>query len=357
MKRQRLIKYAFVLSAICILGMFSLIRASARTPDAPSSAPQAPQATLPTAFTYQGQLSDHGAPASGDYEFRFTLYNVESGGSPLAGTTPLTHTVPVTQGHFTVQLDFGDIFENQQLFLEIAVRPSGSAQALTILTPRQSITPVPHARYAIHAAEATTAQNVAWSGVSDKPADLFKRSIYVPAGSMNYAPGADLSAAQNGIKWPGDTNQLGGFGVTQPDDWDKTTPFTVTLYFALHLTDSPGHVRWRLHAGTSNLNLPTDYSDSGWDQITYSAEQDAALLEYGDAGGHFYLMKAQSWVSKWSSTYNDWYFGSGVTTNNAFADDPMWYFYFERGSAVSNGETYTGDMYVVGAEITYQAVQ
>jgi hypothetical protein len=353
MKRQHLLKYAFIIGAVCIFGMLALIQANAR---ATEPTPNAPQATLSTAFTYQGQLSDNGAPASGDYDFQFTLYNVETDGSPLPGTTTLTHTVPVTRGQFTVQLDFGDVFENQQLYLEIAVRPSGSAQAFTTLTPRQSITPVPYARYAIQAAEATTAQSVAWNGVSDKPAELFKRSIYVPAGAMNYTPGSDLNAARNGIQWP-NTNQLGGFGVPQPNDWDKTTPFTVTLYFALYATSSPGHVRWRLHAGTSDLNLSADYPDSGWDRITYSAEQDAELLEYGDAGGHSYLMKEQSWVSKWSSTYSDWYFGSGVTTNNEFDDDPMWYFYFERGAAVGNGETYTDDMYVVAAEITYTAVQ
>jgi len=33
----------------------------------------------------------------------------------------------------------------------------------------------------------------------------------------------------------------------------------------------------------------------------------------------------------------------------------MWFFYFQRGSAVGNDETYTGDMYVVGAEINYLA--
>ena len=356
MKRQNLLKYVFVtlvVGAICTFGALSLIQVNARTTE---PAPNTPQADLPTAFTYQGQLSDNGAPASGEYDFQFTLYDVEDEGAPLPGTPTLTHTLPVTRGHFTAQLDFGDVFGNQQLFLEIAVRPSGSAEAFNTLKPRQSITPVPYARYAIQAAEATTAQSVAWSGVSDKPLELFRRSIYVPAGAMNYTPGSDLSAAQNGIQWP-NTDQLGGFGIAQPDDWDKSTPFTVTLYFALHVTSSPGQVRWRLHAGTSDLNLPVSYPDSGWDQITYSAEQDADLLEYGDAGGHFYLMKEQSWVSKWSSTYNDWYFGSGVTTNNEFDDDPMWYFYFERGAAADNGETYTGDMYVVGAEITYMAVE
>ncbi len=354
MKSYPWLKYVFIIGAVCLIGGLSLLQVQA-WPSKP--APPAPHATLPTAFTYQGQLSDNGAPASGDYDFQFTLYNLETGGTPLVGTTPLTHTaVTVSQGQFTVQLDFGDIFENQQLFLEIAVRPSGTTQDFTTLTPRQQITPAPYARYALQAANATAAQSVPWSGVSDKPTKLFQRSIYVPAGALNYTSGSDLSAARNGLRWP-NTDQLGGFGVPQPPDWDRSTPFTVTLYFALQITDSPGYVRWRLHAGTSNLNLPVDYPDSGWDQITYSAEQDAPLLGYGDAGGHFYLMKEQSWVSIWSSTYQTWYFGSGVTTNNDFYDDPMWYFYFERGAAAGNGETYTGDMYVVAAEVTYTAVQ
>jgi hypothetical protein len=356
MKRQHLFKYVFVIGAVCILGAFSLIRANARSTE---PTPNAPQAPLSTAFTYQGQLRDNGAPATGDYDFQFTLYNVETSGSPLLGTTTLTHTVPVTQGHFTVQLDFGDVFENQQLFLEIAVRPGGTAQSFTTLDPRQAITPVPYARYAIQAANATTAQSVAWTGVSDKPAELFWRSIYIPASAMNFTPGSNLSTAQNGIEWP-NTIQLGGFGVPRPNDWigDASTPFTVTLYFALYTTNDAGYVNWRLHAGTCNLNLPVDYPDSGWDQISYGAEQDAGLLGYGDVdGGRHYLMKEQSWVPMWSSTYNGWYFGSGLNTNNDFSDDPMWYFYFERGAAAENGETYTGDMYVVGAEITYMAVQ
>ena len=41
-----------------------------------------------TAFTYQGQLQNNGNPAGGTYDFIFSLYSVNSGGSPVAG--PLT---------------------------------------------------------------------------------------------------------------------------------------------------------------------------------------------------------------------------------------------------------------------------
>ncbi|MBN2005036.1 MAG: hypothetical protein JXA21_16880 [Anaerolineae bacterium] len=320
------------------------------------------QAPLGTAFTYQGQLQDNGAPANGSYDFRFTVYDVAGGGAPLAGTLPLTLTaVTVAQGQFTVQLDFGDIFENEQLYLEIAVRPGGSSEAVTTLAPRQAISPVPYARYALRSGSANTAASVPCDGVSDKPADLNWRSLYVPATAMNYTPGGQLEMRERGgLRWPGTATELAGFGIPQPDDWDQTTPFTVTLYFALYTATEPGYVRWRLHAGSSQINMPVDNSDTGWDQIHYSAEENADLLGYGAVSGRSYLMKSQSWVSKWYPSTASWYFGTSPTTGNSFGKGPMWFFYFERGYMAdggnSNGETYDGVMYVVGAEITYRAV-
>src|SRR5271167_4299224 len=59
-----------------------------------------------TAFTYEGRLNDGGNPANGSYDLTFSLFNVSSGGSAVAG--PLTKsTVGVTNGLFTVVLDYG----------------------------------------------------------------------------------------------------------------------------------------------------------------------------------------------------------------------------------------------------------
>lgn len=340
MKKSDLFKSIILIGAICVLGAYSL-RATAQGREAPASAPQA---VLGTAFTYQGQLQDNGVPATGDYDFRFTLYNVVDGGSPLPGTSTLTlPMIPVTRGQFTVPLDFGTISASQQLYLEIEVRPGGSSDSFIALTPRQAITPVPYA------------QSVPWGGISAKPARLNWRHIYVPATAMNYTPGLDIVMTEKGLRFPA-TTQLAGFGVPQPADWDPTTPFTVTLYSAVQLANASGYIQWRLHAGGSDLNLLGDDADTGWDSMYYGDEEDAALLAYDAAGGHFYLMKSQSWVSKWSATYAAWYFGDGVNTGNDFGDNLMWFFYFERGIGAGNDETYTGYMYVVGAEITYLAV-
>lgn len=39
-----------------------------------------------TAFTYQGQLNVGGIPANGNYDLRFAIYDLSSGGSQQGGT-------------------------------------------------------------------------------------------------------------------------------------------------------------------------------------------------------------------------------------------------------------------------------
>ncbi len=52
---------------------------------------------------------------------------------------------PVTDGIFTAQLDFGSVFDGTALYLEIGVRPDGSADPYTTLSPRQTLTAAPFA--------------------------------------------------------------------------------------------------------------------------------------------------------------------------------------------------------------------
>jgi hypothetical protein len=97
-----------------------------------------------TAFTYQGRLNDTGQPATGIYDLRFTIYDSAGGGNVVAG--PLTNSAAgVTNGLFTVTLDFGDgVFTGDARWLEIAARTNGSG-AFTTLLPLQPITPTPYA--------------------------------------------------------------------------------------------------------------------------------------------------------------------------------------------------------------------
>jgi hypothetical protein len=99
---------------------------------------------LGTAFTYQGQLTDGGAPANGTYDLKFTLYDAVTSGGQV-GSPLTTNAVAVSNGSFAVALDFGaGIFTGEARWLDIAVKTNG-AGAYTPLTPRQALTPAPYA--------------------------------------------------------------------------------------------------------------------------------------------------------------------------------------------------------------------
>ena len=100
-----------------------------------------------TAFTYQGRLKEGANAAGGIYDLRFTIYDLADAGSVVAG--PLTNSaVAVSNGLFTVALDFGAVFNGAARWLDIGVRPGGSAIDFTTLVPRQAISPTPYAMFA-----------------------------------------------------------------------------------------------------------------------------------------------------------------------------------------------------------------
>jgi hypothetical protein len=109
-----------------------------------------------TGFTYQGRLNSSGNPASGNYDFRFKLF-VDSFGNTQAGITVVTNGVPVTNGLFTVAIDFGaGMFMGTSYWLEVGVRTNG-ASSYTDLAPLQALTPSPYAIFANSASNAATA--------------------------------------------------------------------------------------------------------------------------------------------------------------------------------------------------------
>ena len=115
-----------------------------------------------TSFTYQGRLADSGTPTNGNYDLQFALWNSSSGGGQV-GSTQTINSVAVSNGVFTVNLDFGATsFPGASRFLEIAVRPAGVGSFIT-LTPRQPITSTP---YAVRSLNAATADSVPASGVA-----------------------------------------------------------------------------------------------------------------------------------------------------------------------------------------------
>jgi hypothetical protein len=100
-----------------------------------------------TAFTYQGRLNNGTNPANGHYDFIFTVWNASSGGSEIGGTST-SLGVGVTNGLFTVTVDFGSgIFTGPTYWLQITVETNGVGPFVS-LSPRQQLTPTPYAIFA-----------------------------------------------------------------------------------------------------------------------------------------------------------------------------------------------------------------
>lgn len=142
-----------------------------------------------SAFTYQGQLRDGANAADGTYDLTFSLYPASTGGAPDAG--PLTNAgVAVTNGLFTVTVDFGStVWNGQSNWLEIGVRTNGGATFMA-LTPRQPMTPAP---YAIFAA---TASNLSGSlPASQLPASVVTNDEnHVTLDALTVVSNLELSA-------------------------------------------------------------------------------------------------------------------------------------------------------------------
>ncbi|MFO1488776.1 MAG: VCBS repeat-containing protein [Verrucomicrobiota bacterium] len=97
-----------------------------------------------TALTYQGRLNLSGNPASGNFDLGFYVASAASGNNAVSDILTNTAT-PVSNGHFTVTLDFGPgIFTGAERWLAIAVRTNGGG-AFTPLSPRQLLTATPYA--------------------------------------------------------------------------------------------------------------------------------------------------------------------------------------------------------------------
>jgi hypothetical protein len=82
-----------------------------------------------TAFTYNGRLAIGSNAANGSFDLQFRLRDAVIAGS-LVGTANTLAPVAVSNGLFTVILDFGGTaFTGDARWLEIGVRTNGSADA------------------------------------------------------------------------------------------------------------------------------------------------------------------------------------------------------------------------------------
>lgn len=115
-----------------------------------------------TAFTYQGHLVNDGTNAEGTNGMIFTLYSAATSGTVIG--TPITNSVAVSDGLFTVGLDFGaTAFTGSARWLDIAV---SNGTTNVELSPRTQVLPTPYAIYAAGAATAGTAASATTAGIA-----------------------------------------------------------------------------------------------------------------------------------------------------------------------------------------------
>jgi hypothetical protein len=122
----------FALSLMTAVLGYSLLPALAQ------ATPQLPD------FTYQGRLTQNGAPANGDFDFTFELYDAAEDGQQV-GATVTESDFPVSDGLFTVALAFPGAFTGNQVWLQVTV--DGVA-----LLPRQAVATTPVAQFALSGA-------------------------------------------------------------------------------------------------------------------------------------------------------------------------------------------------------------
>ncbi len=166
-----------------------------------------------SAFAYRGELAQAGVAASGAYDMRFRLFDAESGGTQV-GATLCADNLDVVNGRFTAMLDFGDVFGDNQRYIEVEVRADtglgcGDPAGMTTLTPRQAITAVPVAGFAksAHSAGDSAALNGLPAG------------YYTNAGNLGgVLPGSALLGVYSGVIQLSNAGNIfvgSGAGLTQ----------------------------------------------------------------------------------------------------------------------------------------------
>ena len=84
------------------------------------------QSTLGSGFTYQGELAASGLTITDDCSMAFRLYDQAQDGAQVGSA--ITTTVPISNGLFTVNLDFGaHIFAGDARWLSIQVQCPGDS--------------------------------------------------------------------------------------------------------------------------------------------------------------------------------------------------------------------------------------
>jgi len=158
-----------------------------------------------TAFTYQGRLNDGANLANGNYDLTFALFDAASAGAQQ-GTTLTNAAIAVSNGLFTVALDFGNQFPGADRWLEIGVRANGDTNDFLILAPRQQLTATPYATRAASASAADTATSASTAAT----ANSVNASNILGAVALAQLPSEVVTNGASGVNLTGTFSGDGG---------------------------------------------------------------------------------------------------------------------------------------------------
>jgi Chaperone of endosialidase len=171
---KQLFAKSIVFLVIVLFVSFATINAqTSKVPTAPA-----------TEFTYQGKLNNGTVAANGTYDFKFDIYDAETGGG-IVQTITVTG-VTVANGIFTVKLGVNPVtFGGDERFLEIWATNTGTFTSP--MTPRQKVTSSPYAvraKDADNAVNATNATNATFATNAGNATTAFISNLAVNSESL-----------------------------------------------------------------------------------------------------------------------------------------------------------------------------
>ena len=202
-------------------------------------------------FTYQGKLTDGGTPANGTYDLQFSLYDALTLGNLQGSPNTVTKTgVNVTNGIFTVQLDFGaSAFSGADRFLDIGVKHPMD-DSYTLLLPRQQLTSTPYAMRSLNSANANNAMNA--DKLGSNPA-----SFYVLTSDPRLSDARPPTAnSSNYIQNRQSPQAISNFNISGNGVIGGTLTAGALIGDGSGITNLPGGFQWQVVAGTSQQAQP-----------------------------------------------------------------------------------------------------
>lgn len=257
------------------------------------------QTPVSTAFTYQGRLNIGGAPATGQYDFVFRLYDAVTNGVQYDVQT--VNDLTVTGGLFTTKINFGaGGFSADARWLQIEVRPGSSTGAYTVLTPRQEFTATPWA----HAIRLPYSAQTSGSGTAFNLSQLGTGKTAQFNGSATGTQPV-LSASSTGTSSGADA---GSFTKTGVGSAAAIAASAINGGDVLNLSyDDPGHAGQIMYAYS---NSPSGYSIQN---ITGGGADNFYALNVGGAGDA--IIAQQGGLFGSSGMGRAGYFAQNVSTN------------------------------------------